>query len=304
MMDFLSKSKPQNLFAVAGILLLLLSMFTVQDLAKFQFVFVHPIRREPFLIGSVLVLISLVGHVAPYLKEPFIWTATAKVKSVPNGLRTEIGRATIEVCLGRIQDLFQASPEALVALPANDLFDDACINDSRSSLGAFVAHVFPNQTHEICRLVREKTSESRPSSTENQPATQRKFEIGTTLHLSKPLNKDVHLAFIATTNVLPDQGIRCEATNVFRAIQGLHTLMNTARLDSVLLPVIGSGHGGLHPQTSLICMLIAIAESLKLPSGSHIRRVKVVVFQKEKGARPDIPYGHIRRALAFVQRYC
>lgn len=111
------------------------------------------------------------------------------------------------------------------------------------------------------------------------------------------------MAFLATTTVKENEGIQCEASDIFRAIKGLHNLMNTERLDTVIIPVIGSGHGGLRPALSLFCMLVAFAECLVKPSGRHIKHVRIVIFQKDKNSKPSIPFWQVRRLLAFAQRY-
>jgi hypothetical protein len=304
MIQSLLKHPIQYIFGIAGILFILLSMFSVEDITKLQVTFVEPVRLGPLVVGVSFVLLSLAWYVAPSLTVPLSWTALSKVKAISNGLRTTLAHARVEVCFGTVEDFFDSDPQVLVALPANDLFDDACIHDNRTSLGAFIGHTFPNQVHEICRLVRSKTKDvPKTKATEDPPSTPR-YEIGTTLYFENPLNKSLKMAFLATTNITRDDGIRCEASNIFHAVKGLHRLVNTERLDSILLPVIGSGHGALHPSTSLICMLIAFAESLKEPSGRHIKCVRIVVHQKEKRAKPAIPRWQVRRLLAFVQRYC
>ena len=298
-MKDLFKEKLPHIFGIAGIIFIFLSMFTVKDLTKWDVSFVSPIKTAPLLAGIIFIALSILWHLAPHLTVPLSWTALSKIKKTSDGFQANIQRASIEICFGQIQELYKNEPTALVALPANDLFDDKCIEDTRSALGAFVNSIFPNQVHQISNLAKDKL----PVATGVYNGIHR-YDIGSTIYFDRPLAKDIRLAFLSVTTVTENDGIRCDAPDIFRAVKGLHRLINSQRLDTVVLPVIGSGHGGLHPPISLICMLIAFAECLKQPSGHHIKSVRIVVYQKDKHTKPAISYWQARRLLAFVQRYC
>ncbi len=294
-MQSLFKRPIQYFFAVVGIVLVFLSMYTIQDFTKFQVTPVSPIRLAPLIVGMGFVLLSLAWYASPHITVPLSWTTLVKIKATSNGFMIQMSHAVIEVCFGHVEDFHQDIPGCLVALPANDLFDDQCINDRRSALGAFVNSQFPNQVHEICRITREKVSALR---------THKRFQLGTTLYFDHPLSKQIKMAFLAVTTVIEGEGIRCEASDIYTSIKGLHRLMNSERLDSIVMPIIGSGHGGLRPPISFLCMLIAFAECLREPSGPHIQRVRIVVFQKTNVDRPTISRWEVRHLLAFVKRYC
>jgi len=65
-------------------------------------------------------------------------TDTRRVHGIPNGYCVNLGRMTIRVIFGQIQEFDYADEACMVALPANEFFDDDCINDSCSALGAFM----------------------------------------------------------------------------------------------------------------------------------------------------------------------
>lgn len=303
MLKLLLNHKIQYVFGIAGVVFILLSMFRVQDITKLQLTFVTPIKLAPFFTGIVFIILSFVGNFSHQLTVPLSWTALSKVKNTRGGYETTLGHAKIEVCFGQIQDYSQISTQDLVVLPANDLFDDDCIHDTRSALGAFMNHFFPNRIHEICVLVREKLSRIVQLVQGDQSGQKQRYEIGTAVYLINPLSKDMRVAFLATTTVKENEGIQCEASDIFKAINGLHLLMNTERLDTIIIPVIGSGHGGLKPALSFFCMLVAFAECLSKTSGHHIKHVRIVIYQKDKKSKPAIPFWQVRRLLAFVQRY-
>ena len=303
MLKLLLKHKIQYIFGIAGVVFILLSMFSVEDITKLQLTFVTPIKLVPLFTGIFFIILSFIGNFSHQLTVPLSWTALSKVKNTKDGYETILDHARVEVCFGQIQDFIKVSTQDLVVLPANDLFDDKCIHDTRSSLGAFMNHFFPNKIHEICVLVRQKLTKIIPLDQDNQSGQRHKYEIGTTAYLDNPLSQDMRVAFLATTTVKENEGIQCEASDIFKAIKGLHLLMNSERLDTVIIPVIGSGHGGLKPVLSFFCMLVGFAECLAKTSGHHIKHVRIVIFQKDKNSKPAIPFWQVRRLLAFVQRY-
>ena len=279
-------------------------MFTVQDITKLQITFSPPIRTSPLLVGVAFILLSVVWHLAPWFSVPLSWTAIFKVGRTDQGFTTHLAHATVDIYFGQIQTLPDIPSDALVALPANDFFDDDCIIDTRSALGAFVNHVFPNRALEIGTLARQQIQAEAIGGTPQSAIPNQRYDIGTTIYLNRPLGEKVRMAFVATTTVTKDEGIRCDAENVFGAIRGIHLLINTERIDNVVLPLMVSGHGGLRPQVSLLCMLTAFAECLSRQSGKHIKTVRIVVYQRNKESRPVITPWQARRLLAFTKRYC
>jgi hypothetical protein len=278
-------------------------MCTIQDITKLQITYTPPVNILPLVVGIGFILLAIGWSVAPSLFVPLTWTAMFRVRRCGEGLATSFAHAVVEIRFGRIQELTGRGHSWLVALPANDYFDDQCIQDSRSSLGAFVNDKFPNEVHKVCGLTQAQLAPPGQQGAHGAgPAT--RYDKGKTLYFEGPLGKDIRMAFVATTTVVQGEGIRCEAEDVFAAVKGVHRLMNEQRLDNVAIPLLGCGHGGLRPHVSLLCMLVAFAERLSAPSGHHIKSVRIVVFQRDKMSRPTITRWQTRRLLAFVKRYC
>jgi hypothetical protein len=299
--ETLLKYKVEVVFALAGVLFIFLSMFAVQDITKLQATFATPIKTLPFVIGIVFIFLSLILCLTQWFSFLLSWTAVSKVSTTACGFQISLAHAKVEVCFGQIQD-FNLPSTHVVALPANDQFDDECINDSRSALGSFVNNKFTNKIHEICKLAQMQLN-SMDVSIQGKSVPQ-KYKIGKTIYFERPLCTDIKMAFVAVTTVSENEGIRCEAENVFMAIKGLHKLMNEHRIDGVILPLFGSGHGGLRPEMSLLCSLMAFAECLSQPSGCHIKDVRIVIFQKTKDSPPQISPWQVRKLLALVKKYC
>jgi len=300
----LFKHKLQYFFGVAGIFFILFSMYTIQDITKLQITFISPIKRPPLIAGIIFIVISITWGIPSYLADTLYSTDIHRVSRTNLGVLINMGHAKVEVVFGRLEEVAGKLNDHLFALPANNLFDDECINDKRSSLGAFVNHVFPNRVHEICKMVKNELRSIEYKLIKSSTTSDGRYELGTTLYFDRPLGENVKMAFVAVTTVSEEEGIQCEASNILTAIKGVHQIMSNKRLDSVIMPLLGSGHGGVPPEVSLLCMLLEIGECLKKPSGHHIKEVKIVVYQESEGSKPEVSRRQVRRLLALAIQYC
>jgi hypothetical protein len=303
-MQSLLKLRLEYIFCLAGIVFILLSMFIIQDITKMQITPRDSIVNPPFYVGICLVAIGILLFSIQHLSLPLSWTALTKIRAGKNSIVVTINHAKVELCFGKIQDSIHSQPKALFALPANDLFDDECITDKRSALGAFINEIFPNRAHEVVNLTRKKLAEKEFDGRVDSSTGTPRYEAGTTIMFCNPLEKEIRMAFVSVTSDKGSEGICCEASYVLRAIKGIHRLMNMKRMDTLVIPLLGSGHGGLMPQLSLLCMLISFTECLREPSGHHLKHVRIVIFQDDKDKKPSISKWRARRLLAFTLRYC
>jgi hypothetical protein len=107
---------------------------------------------------------------------------------------------------------------------------------------------------------------------------------------------------VSITTQRADVGLRADAACVFEAAGSLQRVMANNRLTRLRIPVLGSGHGGLPGEVSLLCMLIAFGE-LHRKSGHNLREVDIVVFRRGKNYAPSISEVSIKRALDFTNRF-
>jgi hypothetical protein len=74
------------------------------------------------------------------------------------------------------------------------------------------------------------------------------------------------------------------------------------RFTQLHIPILGSGHGGLKGEVSLVCMLIAFGEFLCKRSGHDLKEVNIVVFKRGETYAPLISAVSIKRAQEFTSR--
>jgi O-acetyl-ADP-ribose deacetylase (regulator of RNase III) len=195
----------------------------------------------------------------------------------PERVSLPLGRANVLIETGRIQDYHSADSRAVIALPANEYFDDECISDVNSSLGAFVQQHFKDGIADFVRQVRTELSDI-PS--QRVPRAERRVDesygIGEAVFLSLP--PDYRLILVSATTERAGIGLRAEPHFLYAALQGVAEMMNERRLSSLIMPVLGSGHGGMPLPISLMFNLFAIRSILIEDLGRHMREVRIVVF--------------------------
>jgi hypothetical protein len=74
-----------------------------------------------------------------------------------------------------------------------------------------------------------------------------------------------------------------------------------ARLDDVVMPILGAGHGRISTPLAFVGLLLAVAEAAHYGQGSQrLRRVTVVVFKRDAETPAQVDPTVVRRALALI----
>jgi Domain of unknown function (DUF6430) len=298
----LFKQRFHVILLVFGFLLVLAGLFTIKDFSKFDVAARNDVVRSSLAIGVVLIAIAVVLHLIA--DESFGFPIRSKVKKTNRGYAITKGHTHIQVLFGRIEEFDCSSTDCLVALPANEFFDDECIDDTRSALGAFIQRHFGVDANRIQRIVARQLSGRPSTKVEKEGGSYAEsFGVGTCVFLDRPLAKPLHIAMLAVTTKRAGEGLRAEARHVLDCVAAAHRLLVDHRLSRLYIPVLGSGHGGLRGEVSLLCMLIGLSEALQRPSGHHLQEVNIVVFQSSETSAPTVAKASVRRALAFVDAY-
>jgi hypothetical protein len=152
---FLQKVHFHTIVFLAGILLVFVSVFRADNLAKWQIAaYATPIYTT-LVLGAVLIVAAMVVYA---VTMPRIWESTEKpVARIIKGsdrVVAEMGDSSITVTAGRLEESITDPAQVLVVLPANEYFNDRCINDRNTALGAFVQAKYPGRTREFESAIR------------------------------------------------------------------------------------------------------------------------------------------------------
>ncbi len=263
-----------------------------------------------FWIGFAMLLLSFSGFSFTLL-SPTAKTATdagtgldlTSVKERNGEVWTVVGGCEIRVAYGRIENCATES-EAVIVLPCNEYFDDLCVADPKTALGAYVSRVFDGQAKEFDLLVQEECRKRLGAGVEQQKKDDERalsFGTGRCLLLKKPLGRSVQVALISTTTQRASQGLAARISYLFDGMRELFERLADARSNEITMPLLGGGKGRIDPPLALVGLLLAVAEAARYgQGGQRPKRVTIVVFKRDEDSPPEVDPVVVRRALALI----
>lgn len=137
----------------------------------------------------------------------------------------------------------------------------------------------------------QKTHEKRAAS----------FGAGRCLLLVKPLGHSVPVALVSTTTQRAGQGLSAQISYMFDGMRELVTRLADERINEVVMPMLGTGHGGIDAPLALVGLLLAVAEAARYgQGGQRPKRVTIVLFKKDASSPAEVNPVVVRRALALI----
>jgi hypothetical protein len=263
----------------------------------------------PVVVGVALLLLS---------SGAFIFTLVRKDKADADALggldlkrvrdsngvlSTNVSGCEIRVINGQIEECPQDAGTAVV-LPCNEYFDDHCVSDTRSALGAYASRVFDGQKAEFVALIRDECRRRlAPGVVEQKTNDERaeSFGAGRCLLLMSPLGRKAPIALLSTTTQRAGQGLASRISYLFDGMRELATLLADARINEVVMPILGAGHGQIDTPLAFVGLLLAVCEAARHgQGGQRLKRVTLVVFKRNADSPAEVDKVVVQRALALV----
>ena len=167
-------------------------------------------------------------------------------------------------------------------VPANTAFDDACINDRNSALGAYFQTHFKSRIPEVQALIRDELQAAHPPDGTSLGT----YPPGTTVYLDCPLKTAHRIIVAAVTEKIHGAGIRADTLSLIASLKGIMRLASDKRIAELWMPVLGTGHGGLDFSVALTMIVVQLRNGI-LQEGFHsIHRAVVTIYDPE-GERTD-----------------
>jgi hypothetical protein len=86
---------------------------------------------------------------------------------------------------------------------------------------------------------------------------------------------------------------------IFKAVKEIERIVVDHRIDSVYVPVMGSGHGGLRKEVALFGILLALCDVVT-KRGYNNCDFNIVVFQGSDSDKPSISKAVSKRLLRIA----
>lgn len=256
-----------NILCVSGILLLLGSFI---DYDKTQGLCLH---GNPHWTMAVFGLVLIVAGIILFL-------LTHETRVMRNRLDydkgVEINRGDLKLIIkkGEIQSIHGVTRNSAIVLPANTTFVDSCASDARSAMGAFFTTNFPEEVGQLPSEIRKFLDAIGIQAEEND-----QYPAGTTIVLPDRFAKPARIIITASTIRTPGSGIISSPQIICNCVEEILKTTADQRIDTLYLPILGSGHGGIDRGLALLFLLLATLHFSKMYH--HIKLVHIVVHPND-----------------------
>jgi len=261
-------------------------------------------------VGIVLLILSWTafGYTLFFKSPGHVGDAGAgldltRVKQSDGVFWTTVGGCEIRVVNGRVED-FVCEPGTAIALPCNEYFDDRCVDDAGSALGAYVGRVFEGQVPEFVLLMKDESRKKLGPGQEQQKTEgelAQSLGPGKCVLLMNPLGRTTPVALVSTTTQRAGEGLSARISYLFDGTRSLVTRLADTRFSKVAMPVLGAGHGQIDPPLAFVGLLLAVAEAARYGQGAQrLKKVTVIVFKPDANKSPVVDPIVVQRALALI----
>lgn len=269
-----------------------------------------PSTFSPVVVGIALLIFSSVSFGFTLLSKGRAATDEisdgfdlTQVKESDGALWTSVNGCEIRVVNGSIEDHAHTVGSAIV-LPCNEYFDDRCVGDTRSALGAYVNRVFDGRAPAFVSLIKAECRKRLGPGVEQQKTDSDRaesFGAGRCILLINPLDHSMPVALVSTTTQRAGEGLAARMSYLFNGMRELVSCLADERLSEVVMPILGAGKGGLDPPLAFVGLLLAVAEAARYgQGGQRLKRVTIVVFRHDAGCTAQVDHAVVRRALALI----
>jgi O-acetyl-ADP-ribose deacetylase (regulator of RNase III) len=141
-------------------------------------------------------------------------------------------------------------------------------------MGAFFGEYFPGEISNLPALFKGILD-----SSGKQPIATNQYAPGTTFILPDRFWKPAKIVVTASTIRSSQTGMNSNPYIICNCVEGILRATADERVDTIYLPILGSGHGGVDRGLALLFLLLAFLHFLKFHH--HIRKVQIVVHPKD-----------------------
>jgi hypothetical protein len=256
-----------NVICVAGIVLIVIAF---ADYDKTNGLILHgQLHVAPSIAGFVLILVGALL---------FYFTNGARTKNTRldfvKGVEVRRGTLLIRIHVGEIQSIATTTGTTAIVLPSNTTFVDDCATDKRTAMGAFFLDRFPERAGTLPSIF-----SSILMNLGLKPDESGQFKIGTTIVLPDEFAKPAKIVITAATVRATGTGMTSNPHVICSSVEGILKCTADQRIDTIYLPILGSGHGGVDKGIALLFLLLSILHYSKVYH--HIKQIQIVVHPKD-----------------------
>ena len=182
--------------------------------------------------------------------------------------------------------------------------ESECLTDPSGALGAYARRVFDGRTNALAAHLRDECDKQLGAGTEVEKTAGRRatsFGAGRCVLMKRPLDHSVALALVSTATKRAGKTLMGRISYLFEGMSELVARLADERIETVVMPLLGAGKGGIGEPLAYVGLLLALAEAIaQRDGGHHLQSVTIVLFKAAAESPPSIDPTVVRRGLALV----
>lgn len=258
-----------NIITLSGILFLIVSFINYNKTNGLTII--SKPNNIMLLIGAILIIIGIILFLLAFRKRKF------NKLNLNKGIELKREKLIITIKLGEIQSIPDLHNNSAIVLPANTTFIDDCAIDKRTAMGSFILENFPDKISELPTIFKNIISKL---SIKNQDTKQ--YPPGTTFILSNEFSKPARVIITASTTRDSRSGIISSPDIIYSCVKEIFSITANERIDTLFIPILGSGHGGIDKGFALLFQLFSIIYFCKYYH--HISKINIIIHPKDYDA--------------------
>ncbi len=231
-------------------------------------------------IGIVVLAIVLISHFFEFKKIKI----KRLLKKTEKGFKIDIGSYQLNISFVDIKNVNCSDAQSAIILPMNDTFDDECINDPKSSLGAFFQENFPKGIKDIQGLIANELKNTSYETIDNTKI----YPLNTVIYLDGPLGSKQHIILVSVTTKRKNEGIKSDPSYIAKGVLEVFKFSADKKLEKFYMPVLGAGHGGVDFNVALYSLLLEAIYNLKYKKFHHVKEINIIIYDPEHKLAKDV----------------
>jgi serine/threonine protein kinase len=212
----------------------------------------------------------------------------------------------IRVLFGRIEEVPTETEDTIVALPANEFFDDESFHVKSTSVGSyFTRHFTRGQIEELKSIINSELLliKSCDEIIKKPGKLAKSYTIGTCVFLNRPFDEDKRILLVACSTERMPHGNRAEAEFLFNATHAIHEYVKEKKLyRRIILPLFCSGNARMNRVRALHLLLLGFCETIYKSNPAHFEEINIVVFKKTDDSQPEVDPTRVEEQLLFIKK--
>ncbi|MEW6619297.1 MAG: macro domain-containing protein [bacterium] len=292
----LISKNPIVLTILVGLLFILSSIFKYDKITGFCFpVTLTDLTRWLLFIMGVM----LVGcGVIQILKQNKWVKEKINIKNEP--LPLTFGKYKVNIKIGKIEDISGLDKTVAVVLPVDATFIDELV-DTKTAFGSFNITYCPDRISELKQFIKGQLQEREVDCQRNNNEI---YPVGTIIELSSFYNLNVNILLIASVLKAESIGFKTEPSSICKCVEQIFEKTAIMRISKLIMPILGSGRGGISISTAVLLLLISINYCFTKFHHGPLKEIDIVVHEKDEAEIPEyvkhlqyaiVPLGEIKK---------